>query len=472
MLNKSISLFLVSLMVTGLLGCSQVQLTTAVVTPEPVSTAEPAPVVTTAKTISLNTNVKDLALQDIKEIQIDGKVLDKKDYSVSSGKLILPELSEGKHVIRFSHITLGDVDIPVEIINGISNNFQFNLLLNENQIDSWEVGLDANLDGLIDENSFYSRDFKSYVVVRDNSEDLKYLPKDGFAGDFRGGIQPPRPDGFNFPDLKENEFKNNAQQPPRPEGTTLIKGDQLDYPFPGNIAIPLADNADKLQGYRAVAITNEDTIFPISTYIIKNNLLLLDTKTFKAQKIIKLYLLEDTGRGILLRIDALKPLITAPSPISQEIPKPPVNMPVPPVGPSGGPGRPNMPPPGNMGGSPPPNMPPLNAPENPNGNPKPIVADGTSDLTLIKSSDLKFTLSDNVKLTEDDLKKLNIYEEVFIAPGQPQNATKKTLLPVPNSVNQQEGGYIQITPEGEMVDYIPMKDFKPDADTTILNSKN
>ncbi len=488
MFKKSLGILLILSMVPVLSNCSQGQLNGVAATGTTSTPASVNPSFTPVKkSITLNLNIQNLALQDIIEIQVDGKKLDSKDFQLSSTKIILPELTEGKHVIRFSHKTLGEVDIPIEVKNGAINNFQFNIQLssssaNAGKIDSWEVGTDADLDGLIDEGAFFSKDFKSYVVVREGSGTLNYLPKEDFSSDFRQNIQPPRPAGFQFPEIKENELRGGMMPP---QGSTVIQGDQLEYPFPGNIGIPLADNADKLKGFRAVAITNENTIFPISTYIIKNNLLVLDNKTFGNQKLFNLYLLDDTGKGILLKIEALKPLLTPSTPSTPVMPSanpgqpvnnpPAINKPgTPPQGnmPSGMPNRPFMP------GSPPDRLPPnLPAQGNQTGQmPADITpmrpSDETSTLNLINTSDLKFTVLDNVKLTEADLKNLTVYEEVFIVPDRSQAVTRKILLPVADSDNQEQSGYIRITPEGEMVDFIPSKDFTRDTDTVILDAKN
>jgi hypothetical protein len=478
MLKKTLGALLAVCLIPYLSNCAggQINGVSGIPSASPLSSAGAVKENTVTKTISLNMNIKDLSLADITEIKIDGKTLDKKEYSLSSGKLILPELSEGKHVVSFSHVTLGETDIPIEVKNGTVNNFQFNITLNDNKIDSWEVGLDANLDGIIDQGSFFSKDFKSYVVVREQGGSLDYLPKEGYADDFRQDIRPPQPAGFNFPELKENEFRQSVTPPRGPAGSTTIQGDQLDYPFPANIAIPLSDKADILSGFRAVAITSENTIFPISTYIIENNFLILDVKTFKDQKLLNLYLIDGTGKGILLKIEAAKPLIEAPA--AQVMPSAPPTGVLPggqpPVPPSGAPG---MPPRGPGQPPPPRNMPLPSGPPpqgNPGGdpgsNPSPAL-DGTSTLNLINIADLKLTVLDNIKLSEDDINKLTIYEEVFNPPQAPTGPVKKILLPVPNSINPQEGGYIRVTPEGEMVDFIPEKDFTPDSNTEILNSK-
>lgn len=290
----------------------------------------------TVNTITQNTkelqnatiNLSSFDSKDIDEVQVDGKKLSVQDYSGSDNKLNLSNLEPGKHIVQFKHKKYGYTDVPIEVRSGQENNFQLNAIISNDQINNWELGIDANKDGIIDNNSFLSKQIDNYVVVREFSGTTNYLPKQTFAEDYRGAkIFPPPPD-FPVPD-PNNPGTGFANEPGKEQSSVFMpKSPNVNGQFlaghititPGfrmgeprqdilnlsKVYIPYPQN---LSSDKIVAIFINDHLLPEADYAKNNDSLIFNGEVFKGiNNFLKVYLIDETGQGVLLSINPKQPI--------------------------------------------------------------------------------------------------------------------------------------------------------------------
>lgn len=234
----------------------------------------------------------------------------------------------------------------------------------------------------------------------------------------------------NKPAQSKFTYSRTTDSLPPPSNPTAdqmdLKNKELDYPFPGNIVIELDSKfSDTLKNYTLAALTNNNTIFPVSTYIIKNGYLVMDVHTFKSSKMLRLYLLNKEDKGALLTISSDQYFDFAFGQPNQNSPQ-------------GSQGQ--QPPPPNTGSSPKDLVQKVDdnaaaegkavtSVDNGNQN-KPVNFTEGPRFVNVDPKNLKFTLTENIKLSSEELKKLNVYEEIFSSGGSPPQATTQ------NSQNQ------------------------------------
>ncbi|MEK7434540.1 MAG: hypothetical protein AABZ74_15515, partial [Cyanobacteriota bacterium] len=204
--------------------------------------------------------------------------------------------------------------------------------------------------------------------------------------------------------------KDATQSTPKPQDNSLpTQNSQLDYPFGGNLVIALDKKYnDVLEGYKLVAITSDIAIFPLSLYILKNGYLVLDTNTFKNQSKLYLYLTKEDKNILMLiesdgTLDKKEPAESTNSPSTK-------NDDI------------------NLGNTP---IVQGNKITGVNGGKGGNFAEGPR-ISNISTNLLTFTLKENTKLTTTELKKLKVYEELFVSPG-----TNKPSPPPPPPIQAQ-----------------------------------
>ncbi|MEK7431639.1 MAG: hypothetical protein AABZ74_00785 [Cyanobacteriota bacterium] len=299
----------------------------------------------------------------------------------------------------------------------------------------------------------------------------------------------------------------------------IQNGETFEYPFPGNFVINLPKSFN-LNGYRASAITNETTIFPLSKYVIKNDKLILDRYTFKNESYIKLYLIDDTGKGVLLNINYALPIIVNNPPIKQPMPNQPKpnfqnnnqnsqplqNQPRPNFQNGNNPPikqpMANQPKPNNVNNppikqpiqnQPKPNNQPLPPPAVPN-QPRPnfqientqpktfsdgtdikadigvaVLNEGKTNVHFIENQKIKFSFKDNTLLSQNESNKLKYYTDEIKSESK---IDQKTALPLPKKDNGDGNGYVLVTSTGEIVNFIEEKDFKESNNVVLTSSKS
>ncbi len=258
-------------------------------------------------------NVNNVNPQDIEEVQIDNQKL--KDYSSASTQFKLPPIKEGKHVVKLKHKIYGEIDLPVEVRNTTENNYQFNPNIVDDKLKDWEIGIDANNDGKIDQNAFYSKEVADYVVVRENSGTTNYLPKQKFEQDYKNHKIYPRPKDFPATEIKEQktELKQKLEQrsvflskPPEYFTQKPPMPPNIDAPFPEKVYIPYPS---KLDNYKIYGIVIDDHVLPEEAYKKERDFLIIRADFFRGKNgTFKLYLIDETGQGVLLGIHPKKPI--------------------------------------------------------------------------------------------------------------------------------------------------------------------
>lgn len=410
--------------------------------------------------VVLQTNIRDLELQNIESLKLDGKEITDKEYSVTEGKIILPDLDNGRHILGLKVKNSENIDIPLEISGSKPRNFQFNASLKDNSIDSWEVGLDADKDGKIDDGAYFSRNFDSYVIVRDTDGSLKYLEKNNFSQNYREFSSSKTPDNFSFPEIKENDLSSEKgiklfdlvdQSDPHKD---IIEGlDELDSPFGGNYVIKFPDYKE-LEGFWISAITNEDTLIPVTKYIIRKEYLILDKKTFRNQKILNIYLNNANDDAYLMKMESSRPSVSFLSRSSGPQGAQPGgrNNAIPPQGAPQSQGlSPNDLPGTDPKAPPPPQKPPDGVPRN----------------TLVSHDLIKFSLEKDIHLTPELFSKLTIYEEKNGTAQQLGTVDKKLALLIPG-----RNEYSVIASDGNIEAVISEEEAKKRKDIILITGNN
>jgi hypothetical protein len=322
MLRKTSVIF--SALILGLLlsDCSKGQLTSAQ---------------TPAQLRNATINIKNVDSKDIDEVQVDGRKLSVEDYTSSDNKLNIENLEPGKHVVKFKHKKYGYTDVPIEVRSDKENNFQLNAVISNDQINDWELGIDANKDGIIDNNSFLSRPVENYVVVREFSGNTSYLPKQEFANEYRGPKRFPKPPDFQFPgpDGKLSGFSGepgSEQNPvflpkdpnmagrPRPGKIINIPGLKMGDPRQDilNLSKVYIPVPQKLSADKITAIFMNDHLLDQDDYTKENDSLIFKGGIFRGfENFLKVYLIDETGQGVLLSIIPKHPIFNINGPQNQ-----------------------------------------------------------------------------------------------------------------------------------------------------------
>ncbi|MFN8674639.1 MAG: hypothetical protein U0457_21470 [Candidatus Sericytochromatia bacterium] len=205
--------------------------------------------------ILANFDLKNIEFNDIEKIKIDNVNINNNELINNQEKgVIIPFIGQGKHNLQITHKKYGEFSVPVEIKDGIDNNFQINPKIVNDKVQSWEV------------------------IIYDNK-----LP-----------------------------VNINRE---------LASSETLDYPFPENIVVRIPNDNIKLSSYKILGVTNGlGLFFPISKYLVRDNNLILDMKTFGRENFLDLYLIDDTGKGILFNIVSNNPLSFREPNINNQLP--------------------------------------------------------------------------------------------------------------------------------------------------------
>lgn len=280
-------------------------------------------------------NLNGLKLSDIEEVDVNDQKVVTNDLTASTQQINIPQLQEGKHVIRFKHKVYGYITVPIDVKGNVENNFQFNSTVADNTVSDWELGIDSNKDGTIDENSFVSKQIDQYVVIQENSGQTNYLPKENFQKDFIQNKIGKKPDnfkfdGFNRGDKPKGNIVNGLTPPPNnqpinmgpPNPTVNAKvyfpiNNQMEKPLvmpekqPQNIP-PAPPNIiqnihlkmpEKVSTYKLEKVFINEFLLDTSDYTLEKGELLIKANYTRIQNSnIGLYLIDETGQGILLAI--------------------------------------------------------------------------------------------------------------------------------------------------------------------------
>ena len=378
------------------------------------------------KDVSVNLNVKDLKADNLEEIKLDGKILAKTDFNFQSPKIILPKMLPGRHIINFKLKKLGEIEIPLEIKKEVNNNFQLNPLIKDEKVTSWEIGIDSNQDGLIDKGSYFSRDFQSYVLVRDSSGELSYLPKNELSDDFRKNLNS-KPADFKFPEIKENEFKNGdviytgtAQSN---KNVSFNQNDLFTFPFPANVVINLPEN---LKDYKIDILVFKDTYVSNLNFVKKGTLLIADPLPIRKIDEFQVYLSDYNKKTVMANIKflAIEKYLINPQPQP------------------------------TVGG------------QNVIGNP---FADGKPIIEIVKPEDIQISVKENAKLSEEEIKKLKLANDPTWN-FRPIPVGKKFALPLPGK-NGEKKRYAIVSEVGDILSFVNEDEFKQDDKTIVLPDK-
>lgn len=382
--------------------------------------------------VTINLNVKNISGNDPETVKIDGKNISAKDYGKKENKLKFSGISLGRHVFEFQLKDLGKIEVPVEVKAGINNNFQYNPQVTDGKITAWEVGLDADEDGLADNGGYFTRDFQSYVVVRDSSGNLSYLPKNNLEEDFRNSVNA-KPADFKFPELKENEFnpaagKQVASGKNSFTGSTDLFGadDPFGVPFPENVIITLPENISNYKLDLAVSgqlYLNWFYVHKEGRYFIIHRRGLGNFKEFKIY-------LSDNEHFVMaeLKFKNLEKYYSGDK--------------VAPVG--------------DLSGS----FTPL--------------AVGKPVVTMVDANDINLTVNEGIKITPEEKKNLTFYKDAHLTPPVPvpvaRIKTRQVAVPV---IDKKSGKkfYAVFQDSGNLQGYLPEENFHPDENTVILPAK-
>lgn len=260
------------------------------------------------KEVTLNTS--GINPQSIEEVKLDGKKLSSGDFSIIGNQIKLNNITEGRHILTIKYAKYGYVDIPIELNKNNGTVYQFNPNISNNKINEWEVGIDTNKDGYIDPNKFYSRTIGNYVAVRDFSGNTNYIPQNNLNIDFKNQKNYPKPQNIATADLSENFLKPDSNPLFFPgERMKMPQGAKNDRPgaLPEKVSVPVPQ---QFSGYKINAVLVNDRLLPESDYNIQNSLMTYNGNFLReGMGIIKLYLIDETGQGILLLIQPRKPVL-------------------------------------------------------------------------------------------------------------------------------------------------------------------
>lgn len=278
-------------------------------------------------------NLNGLKLSDIEEVDVNEQKVITNDLTTTTQQINIPKLQEGKHVIRFKHKVYGYITVPIDVKGNVENNFQFNSTVADNAVSDWELGIDSNKDGTIDENSFISKQIDQYVVIQENSGQTNYLPKENFQKDFIQNKIGKKPDNFKFEGFKrEDKPKVNVVNginppinnqpinlaPPNPTvnakvyfpiNKELPKPNIIPETRPQNVPPPnVIQNIhlkmpEKISTYKLEKVFVNEFLLDTADYTLEKGELLIKANYTRIQNSnIGLYLIDETGQGILLAI--------------------------------------------------------------------------------------------------------------------------------------------------------------------------
>lgn len=278
-------------------------------------------------TLNLNANVN---TGDIEQVEVDNKKLNEDEFKTGDKKVILKGLEEGKHIVTMKHKKFGPIEVPVEVKKDGVNNFLFNPNVDQDQnmITDWELGIDADKDGNIDTNTFFSKEVEKYVIVRQFSGQTNYVPKDKFTQEYRNQTFYTKPsdlaDDVTRPLGPKNSKSSQSYpvakpvlphlniQPGQPKPVFISPPDQ-NPPTPAQpphlkngIYLPIPD---KLANYKiAYIIIDNKMLSDKDFYKEKNSLIIQSEFLTGPKKTIKAYLIDESGQGILLAISPKQPI--------------------------------------------------------------------------------------------------------------------------------------------------------------------
>jgi hypothetical protein len=275
-------------------------------------------------------NLNNVDSEEIDEVQVDGKTLSTKDYSSDNNQLNFSNLEPGKHIVKFKHKKYGYTDVPIDVRSDTENNYQLNAVIEGDAINDWELGIDANKDGIIDNDSFLSRQVDGYVVVREFSGTTNYLPKQNFAEDFRGEkVYPDKPPDFQFPETigpQPGRGQKPVFMPQDPNqhdrsgqilNVPMMRSPKQDMLAPAKVYIPFPE---KLVSFKINAIFIGDRLLPENGYLKENDSLILKGEMLRGNNgVIKVYLIDETGQGVLLSINPKRPIFNENNQVNREI---------------------------------------------------------------------------------------------------------------------------------------------------------
>ncbi len=249
-------------------------------------------------------------------VSVDDTKLTTKDYTTSDTELIIPKLSTGTHTIKISYKDYGSVDLPIEVRANADNTYQLKTTVQNNQIGDWQLGLGVTSDGVISDSQIYSKQVSNYVVVNDFSGTTNYLPKEQFAQDFRNHKFRPKPSDFK--DFPPPPMSDNINNP-----VFFHHDDDRQNNFPPNnlspdklatlkVNVPIPSEYSKLKVF---GIVTGDKFIDDSSYKFDSNSISIKGESLRAEhhkdSLMKVFLIDDTGQGILLNISSKAPIFNS-----------------------------------------------------------------------------------------------------------------------------------------------------------------
>lgn len=282
--------------------------------------------------LTLNLNA-DVNTSDIEQVEVDNKKLADDQFKTGDKKVIVNGLEEGKHIVTMKHKKYGPIEVPIEIKKDGANNYLFNPNIDQEQnvITDWELGIDADKDGNIDNNTFFSREVEKYVIVRQFSGQTNYVPKDKFTKEYRNQTFYTKPSDL-ADDLARPVGPKNTKAPQvytiakpalpvlPPQAGAIVTPPKPVFvntpgqPLPPTLTIGIKNGIylplpDKMSNYKvAYIVIDNKMLLDKDFYKEKNSLIIQPEFLTGPKKTIKAYLIDESGQGILLAISPKQPV--------------------------------------------------------------------------------------------------------------------------------------------------------------------